>query len=46
MCWQAQPLERLTKSTMEQSSKLDYVSASLTFKSRTKQEHALSDKSA
>lgn len=46
MCWQAQPLEHLTKNTMEQSSKLDYVSATLPFKSRMKQEHVLSDKRA
>lgn len=46
MCWQAQPLEHLTKSTMEKSSKLDNVSVSLTPKSRTKQEHDLSDKRA
>lgn len=46
MCWQAQLLEHLTKSTMEQSSKLGSISASLTFKIRTKQEHALSDKRA
>lgn len=46
MCWQAQPLEHLTKNTMEQSSKLDYVSATLPFKSRMKQKHVLSDKRA